>query len=95
MFHVKHTKPPGGRTSGESEKGMRETNMFRTLKCSDGTIKTFTVMTSGVVSVDIHFKDCTKWNVYLGNIDDKECKNSLPRYHQFCFESGKHYMVGR
>ncbi len=69
-----------------------EKNLFRSFTCSDGTVKSFTVMADGVVSLDIHLKDRTIWDVYLGNIYDKECKHSLPRYHQFCFESGKHYM---
>jgi len=73
---------------------MKNKNTFKIIKCSDGTVKTFTIMASGIVSEDIHFKDYVKWNVYLGNIEDKECKHSLPRYHQYCFESGNHYMAG-
>ena len=71
---------------------MRNKNTFRSITCSDGTTKNFSIMADGSVSLDIISKAFVKWHIYLGNMDDKECANALPRYHQYCFESGKHYM---
>ena len=74
---------------------MRDKNTFKSFTCSDGTVKSFCIMADGNVSEDIHFGNYTKWNVYLGNIDDRAFEHSLPTYHQYCFESGEHYLAGR
>ncbi len=66
---------------------MRNKNTFKSFACSDGTVKSFCIMADDNVSEDIHFSNYTKC--------DRAFEHSLPTYHQYCFESGEHYLAGR